>query len=477
MERISRDFTRFGGISMVFALAFIILLYDAGVGLNYFLFTILMVSLLVTAMKEFEITIKRSTWLCYAGAIVLGLSTMMTANGTLQFLNIIGIMLLLDISLLYQIDHDARWDFARYAGQIWGLLFRSIASLGMPFSDSYQYIKNTKMLKNDRTRNVLVGLCLSIPLLFIVISLLSSADMLFGSLTNNFFGAIISENIVIIVIMFLFGFLSCYCILCAYADMHDIEHNAEMDNQKTKKKGDPTVAITIMVLLLGVYVLFCAIQITYLFANGFFVLPQEFTFAEYARRGFFELFAVTIINILLILTCTILFRDSKVLRYILTGITICSYIMIASAAYRMILYVDTYHLTFLRLLVFVFLVIDTFVLAGVIISVFRKDFPLFRYCVLVTSCCYIPFSLAKPDYHIANYHIGHVEKMDFEDIYFLAEELSMDAAPVVLPLLEENATKYKEIKNLYSDEILRQDTKRGIRDYNFSYDRAAKMIK
>ena len=476
INKIKQNFSGFSTISLIFALAFTVLFYDTRVGINYFIFTIIMAALLVLAMKELSVPIKEATVFSYLGAILLGLSTMLTSNYTLQFLNFVGSVLLFNISLLYQIDQDWRWGLAKYSGKIFGLLFRSFASLGMPFSNSYHYFKNTKLLKNDRVRNVLVGLFLSIPLLFIVISLLSSADILFGQLTNNFFGAIISENIVIIVLMLIFGFLASYCIICAFADTYDMEEETRERGANSKKKADPTIGITIMVLLLGIYILFSSIQIIYLFANGLFVLPQEFTFAEYARRGFFELLAVTILNIILIIISLMYFTYNKVLNYLMTGITACSYIMVASAAYRMLLYLDAYHLTFSRLLVLLFLIIDTFILAGVIISIYRRSFPLFRYCVLVTSLCYIPFSLARPDCFIAKYHIQHTDKLEWEDIYYLTDQLSIDAAPVVLPLLEERAD-YQEIKEEYKDRILDEVTKRDIRAFNHSIYRAAKILR
>jgi hypothetical protein len=227
------------------------------------------------------------------------------------------------------------------------------------------------------------------------------------------------------------------------------------------------------------------------------VLPDGFTFAEYARRGFFELLAVTVINIVLMLICSTVFRESKILRFILTGITVCTYIMIVSATYRMLLYISAYNLTFLRLFVLLFLLIDAIVLAGVIISEYRKEFPLFRYSVAAIVACYLIFSFAKPDYYIASYHINNKGNLNSEDIIYLTEELSSDAAPAVVPLLSDPESLNAKIKGIkgndyenfissdflsaqtsrYYDRIKSKNTNRGIRDFNYSYYQAFKYTK
>ena len=46
-----------------------------------------------------------------------------------------------------------------------------------------------------------------------------------------------------------------------------------------------------------IYILFCVIQFSYLFGGTGNNLAPGYTFAEYARKGFFELIVVTIINL------------------------------------------------------------------------------------------------------------------------------------------------------------------------------------
>ncbi|NLP35107.1 MAG: DUF4173 domain-containing protein [Clostridiales bacterium] len=492
LKKVRENFNVFGSISIIFGGAFAFLFYKAGIGLNIFLFTLIMIGLLVLVMKGLSIPIKKSTVGYYVASALLGLSTMLTNHGGLQFLNVIGILFLLDLSLLHQFQEEEGFDFLRHFGRMFGLLFKSIASIGMPFADGISFLRKSKLIKNNRTISIILGCIIALPILFIVMALLSNADLLFGNITEKIFSFIFSPNIINVVLLFVFGFLACYAIICGAAKY------GTRENVKARAKEDPVIAITVISLVTAVYILFCGIQIVYLFSNGLFVLPQEFTFAEYARRGFFELLAVTVINIVLIVISTALFREHKMLKASLTTMTICTYIMIASATYRMILYIDAYHLTFLRLIVLLFLLIDAFILAGVIVSVYRKGFPLFGYCVTVTAVFYIIFSFSRPDNFIATYHINNKEEITMEDIIFLTKELSYDAAPKVIPYFIdpvnwETASKNYEITNdwynwnipskwdeyfeEYYQGIIDMNAERGIRNFNYSNYNAAKYVK
>ena len=106
-------------------------------------------------------------------------------------------------------------------------------------------------------------------------------------------------------------------------------------------------------------------------------IPAEITYAEYARSGFWELLFVSIINFLMVLVSIYLFQENKILKGILAIICMCTFIMIFSSAYRMWMYVDVYHLTFLRMFVLWFLGTLTLVMLGTILSIYKKKFPLF----------------------------------------------------------------------------------------------------
>ncbi len=481
LQQVRLKFSIFGSISLIFGGFFAFCFYQAGIGINVMIFTAIMITLLSIIMNKLSLPIKKATKAYYAGAILLGISTALTASDILQVLNLIGILLLLDLSLLHQFHDDSRWDFTKVLAKVFGLVFLSMVTIGMPFVDGIRFIKKNKLFKNEKVMNILIGVVISVPILWIILALLSGADLLFGEIMKGVNQFLFSQDIVAVVFMILFGFIACYCILCGAAA------NSGREEERTRKKADSSIAITALSLICIVYAFFCGIQLVYLFANEFFVLPAGFTFAEYARRGFFELLTVTIINISLILLCSAFFKESKLLRLVLTFMTACTYIMIISATYRMILYISAYHLTFLRLFVLLALFIDSLVLAGVIVSEYRKKFPLFGYCVAVITVCYLIFSFAKPDYYIASYLIDQKVLLEEEDMIFLTQELSLDATPVVLPLLREDnrwdetnlqpGMSYDDYEYAYYEDVIITKNHMGIRDFNYSNHIAAQSVK
>ena len=81
------------------------------------------------------------------------------------------------------------------------------------------------------------------------------------------------------------------------------------------------------------------------------------TYSQYAHQGFWQLLFVSIINFLAVLVCMQVFGENKILEILLCVISVCTCVMILSAAYRMLLYVEEYDLTFLRVLVLWFLAV------------------------------------------------------------------------------------------------------------------------
>lgn len=483
LHKVRLNFGIFGGISLKFGVFYTVLFYKARLGLNVLLFTVIMIVLLMLVMKHLSMKVKRGTALYYIGAILLGVSCVLTSSWVLHFFNIIGILLLLDLSLLHQFYEDSGWDLLTHLSKMLVLPFSCIATIAMPFKDCLLFFQKIKLLKNKYVRNIFIGVTIALPLLGIIIGLLSSADLLFRSMFKNLYVFMFSSHLFTVIFMIIIGFILCYCIICGTTAKSGVE-----GIQKPLVKADASIAITVLGLLSIVYVIFCSIQVLYLFTEGLSVLPKGFTFSQYARRGFFELLVVTAINILLMIISTKYFEDSKLIRIILTFMSACTYIMIGSAAYRMILYIGAYNLTFLRLFVLMFLLIDTFVLSGVIIYVFCKRFPLFQYGVIVTAICYIAFSFARPDYYMANYQIQHKNELNMDDLTFLTNELSLDAAPVVLPVLcnlvediNDSGDRLSDlvpnesltsIVNQYYKSIQEEKHNRGIRDFNVSYEEA-----
>ncbi len=158
------------------------------------------------------------------------------------------------------------------------------------------------------------------------------------------------------------------------------------------------------------------------------------------------------------------FKENKIKKILLTVISACTYIMIASSAYRMCLYIREYHLTFLRVFVLWMLALIAVWLGGIIAQIYREGFPLFRYTIVIVTIFVFAFGIAKPDYWIAKYDVAHLTNP--QDTYYLSG-LSTDAAPAIAGHKGAWANYYWGSVSSEFDE--------DIREFNFSHAKARKL--
>lgn len=383
----------------------------------------------VLAFRQLELKIKKDTVIYVGAALLLGISSVLTDDTFLHFFNVVGILLLFGVSLLHQMYEERKWGFGRFIINISTFFWDIMESIALPFSQTGRFFNKKSGQEDKRLKYVLLGILIAVPLFLIVVLMLVSADQIFYNLVSTVLSYIkIDMNIVFIICMTFMG------IILIYAAVAGLVNYQLKEEQPTCKNQEPIIAITFTSILCAVYLIFCGIQVVYLFAQGATGLPGDFTYAEYARRGFFELLFVSILNFAMVIICNTFFRNHKALKILLTIISVCNYILIASSIYRMILYVTVYHLTYLRILVLWFLIILAFFMAGALICVYRSKFRLFFYCMIVLTIGYLGFSFARPDYLIADYNLAHMEVVHMDDIRYLMNSLSDDAAPAIAKL-------------------------------------------
>lgn len=402
-----------------------------------------------------ERVFKKGSVFYIAAMALLSISTFCTDDGTLIFFNKFGIFLLMMSFLLKQFFHTSKWKLGKYLGSICILVGASIGELGRPFSDGAAHNKARGKRMGRRGWYIALGLLVGIPLVMVILLLLASADAVFGEMTKKLLHSISLAGIFDIVFRVVSLFFGAYALTAYLCKKRIREDVADM------RKGEPVLAVTVTGLLTLIYLLFSVVQIAGLFL-GKLQLPEGYTYAMYARRGFFQLLLVSVLNLVIVLGCLNYFRESKVLKGVLTVMSFCTFIMIASSFMRMIMYIRYYYLTYLRILVLWGLVVLAVLFAGVVASIVREGFPLFRYSMAAVAVLYLALSFAHPDYIIARVNVAnaphgdmllHQEGEEWSEGelngrgFFLVKEpyldyaylrtLSADAAPVLVPYLRE----------------------------------------
>lgn len=461
--------------TLIYALVYTLCLYNNFHSITMPAFVIVTIVYCLYVMTKLNRTnlrglqIKPISIFCMAGMVLLGISTACTGSGPLLFMNNAGIFLLLLCTLLFQFCDTKKWTLAKGFSAIVVAVCGAIGCIGEPFSDYACFQKLSKSRKNTKAVYVLLGVVIAIPILGIVVALLYYADAVFANVLRSLF-QFDTDASTIVGILFTF----CYALFASYCGLRYLAQGRITGESKDHRRFEPIIANTVLTLISVVYLLFSLIQILYLFW-GKMQLPDGYTYAKYAREGFFQLLFVCIINVILVLFFMGCFRENQLKKILLTVISVCTYIMLASSALRMSMYVKNYNLTFLRVFVFWALALIGILLLGILVQIYWDQFPLFRYTVVVTTVCVLALTASHPDYWIAKYDL---ENDGIRDYSYVAEHLSTDAAPAVAEYIEEREDwgVDEDWVQKYIRAVEKKTDGMSLRTYNFSYARAKRLL-
>jgi hypothetical protein len=443
--KIRDNYRYFGGLSLVYGLIFTFCLYKNISGITFPICVGATIGFAILFMRKINYRIMKNSLPYLVGMGLLGLSSAYTTSAFMLFFNIVGILLLFMVFMIHQFYNDYLWNFPAYLKRIFILMGTTVQSIPYPYwHGGWFFSKNKNIGRNNTLIAVVVGFVVAMGILCVTLPLLLSSDIMFSKIFGELLSYINFSTLFWISLTFIIGFTLPYAFFTALC-----RYNFPEGRERKMKYFDPVIGITFTSIVSLIYMVYCAIQIMYLFLGMSAGLPQYVTYAEYARGGFWELLFVSIINFIIILLCLYLFRENIVLKIILTIMCGCTFVMIVSSAYRMKMYVGEYNLTFLRILVLWFLVVLALIMIGMTVSIYKKRFPLFKYIIAVVSVMYIGFSFSRPDVIIAKYDISQWKNGDSQDFFYLMyETLSIDAAPEIAKV-DLDDKEWKLVENEY----------------------------
>lgn len=283
------------------------------------------------------------------------------------------------------------------------------------------------------------GLLIALPLLLVFGGLFVSADAAFESLVT-------SVHIDVPTLMSHVG-LTAVCAAFAAGALRGVCFGdasvAALGERATSPALRFTTAATVLVALDLLFLVFVAVQARWLFGGA--ALVQEttgLTVAEYARRGFFELVtaAALVVPVLLAAEWATLRegpKQEKSFRALATVLILLVGVLLVSALQRMLLYVETFGLTELRLYTTAFMIWLALACAWLALTVLRGARARFAFGALVQGLAVLAgLHLANPDALITRVNLAHATGTGpaFDGAY-AAGTLSADAVPVLLDAL------------------------------------------
>lgn len=298
-------------------------------------------------------------------------------------------------------------------------------------------IRSLGPLTTRRAVAVGLGLLLSIPFVLGFGALFVSADPLFGRVVSSLIGVelerLLSHPLLIAALTWA---------AAGYLWTH-------MGSRPLRFPAPPAVRLggTQVITVLGatalVFAFFVAVQAGSLFGGEAFIRNQTgLTYAEYARRGFFQIVLAAGLSLPLVYVAPFVVspstRRAAVLHALMSIQLGLTTLVLASALWRFGLYVRAYGLTEDRLYGAAVLLWIAATIAIFVATVLRGRPAGAAYGTIVAAMVIlVALNLANPAALIARYHLSHQERRA-ADIAYLAR-LGADAVPTLVSRLEDVA--------------------------------------
>lgn len=270
-----------------------------------------------------------------------------------------------------------------------------------------------------------LGLAGALPVLVIIIPLLINSDAAFKGMMSSIF-----KDAAATIFKIIFGTgLGLFVITYGFS----VKKYDKKPTSKSKFLGIENVyVISFLSAISACYLLYLFSQLAYFFGAFKGFLPEEYSLADYARQGFFEMCAIAVINLVIVFLSVLLSkkkegRVSGVIKAFDTFITLFTLLIVATAMSKMVLYIDGYGMTVLRLCTSAFMLFLAVVFVAVILKIYftrvnvvKTGLVTAAIIVLLLGAFNVNAVCAK--YNFERYMSGKSEEIDVLALYELGDE-------------------------------------------------------
>lgn len=284
---------------------------------------------------------------------------------------------------------------------------------------------------------VLRGLLIALPIVALLAILLSSADPVFGDWLKTILNLeklpeyLFRAFYIALITSFLVGVF-----------LHAILPTSDAGKPETQQAWmKPFLGWTETCIILGavdlLFLAFVFIQVRYLFGGAANINETGYTFADYARRGFFELVAVAVISLGLYLGLhTVSKREKRAANIGFTALSVLLManvlVILASSLQRLMLYEAAYGFSRLRTYTHVFIFFLAALIVVTIVLELGRRRGHFALALLVTVLGFsATLAVMNVDGFIAKKNISRATAGEDLDVPHLVS-LSADAVPVLV---------------------------------------------
>ncbi len=441
-------------VGAVVGIAADLLFYGKLIGVSFPLFILISIAVVLVSggliRREDQVLRWRNLWVIVPAIFFACMVAVRTEQG-ITLLNVLASLALCALALHYlplteYLDLDTTWDHAA------NVVESGATVLFAPLFELY----DAGALLFERARGdfhtvtaVGRGLVIAVPVLLVFALLFASADAVFAGYVNRIWTIFnIPNEALLFQGMFIAGFGWLACGTVAYGAARRPVERADRESKPKRKL--PSIGMIEACIILGsvdlLFALFVIIQFAYFFGGRETLAVNDLSYAEYARRGFFELVAVSVLTLGLVnaldwVTVRHALRHNRIFRVFAVMLVALTGVILVSAAQRMSLYEDQFGFTALRVQTHVFMLWLAVLFGCFLLALFRVRERVFSLGVLIVLIGYVgTLDLINVDGTIADQNVtrmveGRGSVYGNFDFPYL-NTLSVDAAPVMIDLFQ-----------------------------------------
>lgn len=167
---------KFGPSTILYAFFLTLCLYKNPNGITYPFYVAGTIGFSVYIIKKLGASWKKENILVLTACFLLGISTCLTDDTRIVFMNKLLLLFLNVYFILHTYCNTLGWRFGKYVTAMCDFGVKSFGKIFTPFSDLGEYIRLHRNEKNSQVLYALIGVGISVPLILIVGGLLVSAD-------------------------------------------------------------------------------------------------------------------------------------------------------------------------------------------------------------------------------------------------------------------------------------------------------------
>jgi hypothetical protein len=393
------------------------------IGISYLVFIFLFYAVFFWRFRGFKFSHQRFGYLVLICIWLLAISYFIHVS---KFFNVLNVLIIPSLVIFHLIlvtsQKSIPWSKPVFIHYLFSRIFESL-KYNVVFTSVLGKILKKGMNEDKYLvwKKILIGLLISIPILFVVLYLLMSADTQFEKMMGDIphlFKIIDGDSIarLIVILIFAFAFFGLLQVLLK-KQIKAIIHKVTVPSLKM----DAIISITVLVLINAVYLLFTVVQFKYFFSGS---LNGDFTYAEYARKGFFELLFVTLIN----LSFTVLILNfvettsnliKRLIQILLTALVLSSGVMLSSAFMRLSMYEEAYGFTFIRVMAHSFMIFLVVIYLYTLFKIWIVKLSLFHFYFISGLLYYTGMNMIDVEKIIVTQNIERYEQTGKIDPYYL----------------------------------------------------------